>query len=242
MKLSPEELATQTLNPETLEEAVQQVRVNGYVVFESALPLDFIQELLVAYMEVYESYLQDPDPTFGKNHYRVFLPFRAPFNDERVINNPLATPVLEALLGKDFTCHYFASNPCAPGSDHQAVHADIFPLFPASEVTPPAYHAVLNIPLVDNNEENGPMDIWPGGSHLSTIPPEQMEKLAPVMPYKQDVMPAGSVMVRNGRMWHRGTPNRSNAPRPNLALVYNRPWLNVAGRVGIPQDELIQTI
>jgi hypothetical protein len=43
-------------------------------------------------------------------------------------------------------------------------------------------------------------------------------------------------MVRDGRMWHRGTPNRSNAPRPNLALVYNRPWLNVSGRIGIPQD------
>jgi len=25
-------------------------------------------------------------------------------------------------------------------------------------------------------------------------------------------------------MWHRGTPNRSNQMRPNLALVYGRSW------------------
>jgi hypothetical protein len=37
-------------------------------------------------------------------------------------------------------------------------------------------------------------------------------------------MPAGSMLLRDLRVWHRGTPNRSVRSRPNLALVYTRPW------------------
>ena len=37
-------------------------------------------------------------------------------------------------------------------------------------------------------------------------------------------------------MWHRGTENRSQRPRPNIALVYSRPWLGAGlKRIGIPQ-------
>ena len=35
---------------------------------------------------------------------------------------------------------------------------------------------------------------------------------------------AGSVLLRDLRTWHRGTPNQSSAPRPNMSLVYTRPW------------------
>jgi ectoine hydroxylase-related dioxygenase (phytanoyl-CoA dioxygenase family) len=38
------------------------------------------------------------------------------------------------------------------------------------------------------------------------------------------LMPAGSLLVRDPRMWHRGTPNRSTEARPMLSLAYGRPW------------------
>lgn len=236
MKLSTEESASGQLNPGTLEFAIQQVKVNGYVIFESVLPAGFVRELHDAYIEVFERYLKDPDPTFGKNHYRVYLPFRPPFNDERIIANPLALPILDTLLGQDFVCHYFASNTCAPGSEFQPAHSDIFPLFPHHDVKPPAYHVVLNIPLVDTTEESGPVELWPGGSHWNTLPREQIEKLSKVMPAQPALMPAGSILLRDGRMWHRGTRNLSGHVRPNLALVYTRSWLDVTGRIGIPQE------
>lgn len=237
MHLTDSELASGQLNADTLDWAVQQIKVNGYVIFESVLSRDFVQELLDAYMEVYEQYMTDPDPTFAKNHYRVYLPFRAPFNDERIINSPFATPVLEALLGEDMVCHYFASNTAAPESDFQPAHSDTFALFPGMDVKPPAYHMVLNIPLVDTTAENGAMHIWPGGSHLNTLPTAEIGRLAEVIPYIPAVMPAGSVMLRDGRMWHRGTRNTSNTPRPNIALVYQRAWVGGSpNRVGIPQE------
>lgn len=38
------------------------------------------------------------------------------------------------------------------------------------------------------------------------------------------LMPAGSFLVRDPRMWHRGTPNRSDAARPMLSVAYGRSW------------------
>jgi ectoine hydroxylase-related dioxygenase (phytanoyl-CoA dioxygenase family) len=38
------------------------------------------------------------------------------------------------------------------------------------------------------------------------------------------LMPAGSFLIRDPRMWHRGSPNRSDAARPMLSLAYGRSW------------------
>jgi hypothetical protein len=236
MKLSPEELKSNQLHPDTLEAAIHQVKVNGYVLFESVLPREFVDELRAEYMALFERFMKNPDHTAGENHYRMFLPFQPPFIDERIITSPFVMPILHGVLGERILCHYFASNTCLPGSTYQPVHSDIYPLFPEADMHPPAYHMVLNIPLVDTTEENGPVEIWPGGSHLNTLPRDQIEKLAPTMPSELAVMPAGSIMIRDGRMWHRGTLNRSQAARPNIAIVYTRHWIDRGNRpIGIPQ-------
>ena len=77
---------------------------------------------------------------------------------------------------------------------------------------------------MDFTEENGPLEIWPGGTHGMTGGMD-MKALAPVMHSERVLMPAGSILLRDMRMWHRGTPNRSTEMRPNLALIYSRPWL-----------------
>ena len=238
MRLTSEEISNNQLSPATLQAAVQQVKVNGYVVFESVLPLDFVEELRADYMRLYiEALKTAPEKTFGFNHYRLFLPFRPPYIDERIINSPFALPVFEALLGPDFVSHYFASNTAAPGSDYQPVHSDTFNLFPEQGLITPPFMMVLNIPMVDTTEENGPMDIWPGGSHLMNVPRDEIATVSETLTRQSGTMPAGSIMIRDGRMWHRGTRNQSNTARPNIAIVYIRPWLSSGmRRIGIPQD------
>jgi len=238
MHLSADEIANGQLTLDTLTQALTLIKVNGYVVFEKVIPEDLIETLFKEHQTIFDKYLEDPDPTFGINHYRTYMPFREPFADERVIANPLVVPILNNLLGKDFVCHYLASNTCLPGSDYQPPHSDVYPLFPGTDIKPPPYHMVVNIPLVDITEENGPIEFWAGGTHLNTFGMEEVEALAPFMQSQTATMPAGSIFIRDGRMWHRGTQNKSNAPRPNLAMVYTRPWVDVgARRIGIPQDK-----
>jgi ectoine hydroxylase-related dioxygenase (phytanoyl-CoA dioxygenase family) len=130
---------------------------------------------------------------------------------------------MEAVMGPDLALVYFASDTPLPGSDYQRVHADTRLLFPETTLSLPCYGMVLNVPLVDCTEENGSLEFWPGGTHL--MPGKlHVERLAPHMQSRRANLKAGSVLLRDLRMWHRGTPNRSDRPRPHLALVYVRPW------------------
>ncbi len=236
MKLTADELpADGTLPPERLALAAQAVAVDGYVVFERVLPPGQVADLRAAFLRVFDAYVARTDPNRGANRFQMHLPFLAPFCDEAVIANPLTLAVLDKLLGPDYVCHYFASDTPLPGSDYQAVHSDIGLLFPEMPLSLPAYSVVVNIPLVDFTPENGPLEIWPGGTHLMPGG-TKIADLAPTMHSETVLLPAGSLLVRDMRMWHRGTPNRSDHARPNLALIYSRPWLKTHyPPIGIPQ-------
>ncbi|MBT3270550.1 hypothetical protein HN371_25640 [Candidatus Poribacteria bacterium] len=236
MLLTQAELDANALDPETLRLAVQQVRVNGFVVFEGVLPSDVVDELHEDFMRLFRDYTAATDDNRGTNRYQTHLPFAAPFNAPQVITSPFALPVIKALLGDDCVCQYFASDTPMPGSEYQAVHSDIHRLFPGMPVAPPTFAVVLNVPLVDFREDNGPVEIWPGGTHLM---PEDanMHELAESMDSKPCIMPRGSLLIRDIRMWHRGTPNRSDAPRPNMAMIHARHWLRTSyPPIGIPQE------
>ena len=226
LQLSTEEIRDRQLKPETLDLAAQAVRVDGCAVFERALPESLITQLREGFQRVFEEHVKQTDPNRGANRYQMHLPFAPPFADPQVYENPLVLSVLDELLGKDCICHYFASDTPMPGSDYQAVHSDITLLFPEMPLSLPAYSIVVNIPLVDFTEENGPVEIWPGGTHLFPGG-TKIADLAPKMRSEKVIMPAGSLLIRDMRMWHRGTPNRSDHIRPNMALIYSRPWLNL---------------
>jgi ectoine hydroxylase-related dioxygenase (phytanoyl-CoA dioxygenase family) len=239
MKLSVEELSSRTLKPETIQIAAEQVRINGYVLLEDILSKEKVKALHSIFMDLFEAHIAKTDSNRGKNRTQMFLPFADPFIDPELVTNPFALPIMEELLGKDCAIKYFASDTPLSGSDYQAVHSDLTPLFPGSSITLPATGVVLNIPLVDFQEDNGPVEIWPGGTHL--IPenvnrPENIQMLAQTMHSEPVIMTAGSLLIRDIRMWHRGTPNRSDAARPNLAMVYFRSWFNAQPKIDIPHE------
>lgn len=248
INLTPEELSTGILSPDTLALAVEQVKVNGYIVFEKVLDDAFILELKGSFDPLFDEYISRKGYNTGTNRAQMHLPFIAPYNDERVINHPIAMSIVEQILGKDCKCSYFASDTPMPGSDYQNVHSDTMPLFPELSVPLPAFSLVVNIPLVDTTEENGPLEVWPGGTHLnpdyanhdtldgSVNPHLHIVRAAENMLSEKVYMSAGSIVVRDLRMWHRGTPNRSNARRTNIALIYNRAWYGSSFEIQIPRD------
>ncbi len=237
MQLTPQELESGRLSPTTLDLAIGQVRNNGYVLFERVLSPTLVAAMQASFTDLLEAHVQQADPNRGARRYQMHMPFAPPFSDERVIASPFVLPIVEALVGEDCICHYFASDTPLPGSDYQAVHPDIYQLFPESSAVMPPYSIVVNIPLVDAREDNGPLEIWPGGTHHYVAQPSQVANLAAEMQSVRVLMPAGSIVIRDSRMWHRGTPNRSTAPRPNFTLIYSRFWLKLRYRpIPIPQS------
>lgn len=222
--LSDSERAGQRLSDEHQQLSTQLLEINGCVVIRRAIPAETVDQLLRAFLPLLQAEASQSSANRGANRYQMHLPFQEPFTSPQVITNSYALPLVHRLLGSDAVCHYFASDTPLPGSEYQRVHSDVALLFPEMPLSLPAYSMVLNIPLVDFTEENGPLEIWPGGSHLM---PGGVDILAMAerMPSQRVLMPAGSVLLRDMRMWHRGTPNLSTSPRPNLALIYSRPWL-----------------
>ncbi|MFC0332197.1 phytanoyl-CoA dioxygenase family protein [Paenibacillus sepulcri] len=253
MKISQAEIDSGRLLPETVELAVNLIEVNGYVIFERVMHAEKVEKLYTRYMEILEPYLEEhgeevynPNNGFndGTNHIRLYLPFEQPFIDESIIAHPFVTAVLDRLLGEDCILHYLATNTSLPGGrNSQPVHADTSAHFgDRCGVNLPISNLVVNFPLVDTDETNGPMEIWPGGTHLHpdfrySRSAYSKEKLAEHMHFIKALMPAGSIMIRDDRMWHRGTPNRSDRPRPNIAMIYApAPNGKHSGTIQIPSD------
>jgi len=200
-----------------------KIRVNGFTIIERALPIRLIDVLRERFDQLLAAYRESVASNRGDSRYQMYLPFEAPFSSPLLYEHPVVLAITEAVLGQQILWTYLASDTPLPGSDYQRVHSDTSLLFPETIFSAPPYGLVVNVPLVDVTEENGPLEVWPGGTHY--MPGRvDMATLAETMVSQRLTMKAGSVLIRDLRVWHRGTPNRGTRSRPNLALVYTRPW------------------
>ena len=240
MQLTQEEIREKKLSADHYAEAVRELRVSGYTILERALAADLVATLHSAFIAQLEENIREIGDNRGRHRQGgVALPVEIPFSDPEVLGNALALDVLTNLLDEDITCSYFASDTPMPGSEYQPAHLDGKALFPGLRVSLPPYMIELNIPLVDFRDDNGPLEVWPrthlladfdlsdAGALQRSAEEERKQSLERFAEHLQPVrvlMPAGSLLLRDPRMWHRGSPNWSDAPRPMLSIAYNRPW------------------
>ncbi|MDF2708571.1 MAG: kanJ [Nonomuraea muscovyensis] len=122
-----------------------------------------------------------------------------------------------------------------PGSSPQPVHADWEPLWPQPGLAHPPFMLAVNIALVDTGEHNGSIEVWPGTHELASrevyrhgslcVREELLEERRAARPPERVAMRPGDVLVRDVRLWHRGTRNTSGTARPMLWLLLAAPWL-----------------
>lgn len=242
ISISSEERYSFSLDPNTIDIAADQIKKNGYIVIEQVLDEAQIESLKQAFEPLFDEYIKQKGFNTGTNRAQMYLPFREPFCHEYVIANPIALSIIERVIGSECRCSYLATDTACPGSDYQQVHSDTPPLFPELGVSLPSYCLVLNIPLVDVTENNGPLEVWPGGTHLDHEKTTYTELFGPTtnaaryMYSEKLTMKAGSMIIRDIRMWHRGTPNFTETNRTNLALTYTREWFGAGGNLHIPQE------
>ncbi|HST53750.1 MAG TPA: phytanoyl-CoA dioxygenase family protein [Pyrinomonadaceae bacterium] len=160
----------------------------------------------------------------GPGRFYVTLPFAPPFADPAVYEDEDVLAVVRRLVGDDAQLHQLATDTPLEGSVYQDVHRDAPPLFPEWGRETPPFQLAVNFPLVDVTGERGPFEIARGTHSMSKeeglrrIETGEV-KLEPLL------MKAGDVMIRDVRGLHRGTPNRTDVPRPVVVLGYSRRWL-----------------
>jgi ectoine hydroxylase-related dioxygenase (phytanoyl-CoA dioxygenase family) len=159
--------------------------------------------------------------------YAVFAKTRA-FDDLAV--HPLLLAALDHALGE----HYQFSAPVAlqigPGEKAQVLHRDedVYPL--------PRPHdpVVVNSmwALCDFTADNGSTRLVPGSHRWpEDRRPDESETVTVTMP-------AGSVLIYLGGLWHGGGANTTDRPRPGLLLEYVVSWLRAQETqlIAVPPD------
>jgi hypothetical protein len=247
MKISQEEREQKQLNAENLTVALRTLRECGYVVLEGVLPTEWVEELRVAFVAELKRAVEGKPEELkkAKGHYGTSSPMQSPFTDPLAIENPFACQLMESAMGKGvFGYLPYGCNTAWPGSGVQNLHRDTGQLFRGEPYVLPVSIVVVNIPLVDFTVENGATEVWPG-SHLivdrGEADREKQDERAAQMPSVRVTMPAGSVVVRDLRCWHRGMPNRTQIIRPMTALVYFRQFHHLPDTMGsfnpkVPRD------
>ncbi|MEP6924538.1 MAG: phytanoyl-CoA dioxygenase family protein [Pyrinomonadaceae bacterium] len=160
----------------------------------------------------------------GSARYYVTLPFEDVFADETIFADPDILEIVQNLVGQDFTMVQLATDTPLLGSDYQEIHRDAPPLFPELDHETPPFQLAVNFPLVSVTKENGPFEVA-RGTHLLTKP-EGLQKIAEgTTGIEPILLQLGDVMIRDVRGLHRGTPNKTDVPRPMCVIGYSRKWL-----------------
>lgn len=248
INFSPEERAAGRPNAESIAKMKRVIDEEGLVVLEDVVDLDHIRILRDKMLEDLPAVLARTDTPFNFTRSNVQQdppPFH-PYLFKDVLLNEYAIAATQSVLGPGLQSAFYSANVALPNTNQrQPVHADIGHLWANMPVATPAYALVINIPLVDMSAANGSTEVWPG-SHLDTsiamqvgdvkVSPSQMEAQARISPPIQPVVKAGSILIRDIRMWHAGMPNPSDQARPMIAMIHWVGWWNHAGKMDFPLD------
>jgi ectoine hydroxylase-related dioxygenase (phytanoyl-CoA dioxygenase family) len=174
--------------------------------------------------------LQRPNGAVGRGPKRYYVEIHPEsirgFVD--LVTHPWVITVCEAILGREYKIVEIGFDVPLPGAVTQPWHRD----FPAPDDTLVGRRLnslAFNLTTVDVVREMGPFEIAPGTQwddpaeyEHGMFPPASLygryEKLA-----QQKLPKMGDISARSALTIHRGTPNRSNVPRPALVLGVDSP-------------------
>jgi ectoine hydroxylase-related dioxygenase (phytanoyl-CoA dioxygenase family) len=215
------ELAADSLESETVEQALRSFRIDGALIIENIVDSAIIAQARAAFEETYSHYLDGFDHEdalrVGDRRILITIKLEPPFDDPRLFANPYLLPLLSTELGEEFILGAFGIVCSLASAPAQHRHHDGGILFRSGiDFVLPATAITVGIPLLEMNGVHGTTALWPG-SHRDASRVKTEEGIEPIVH-------EGSCVLWDFRLWHSGTPNRSTVPRPLLYLTYCRPW------------------
>ena len=241
------------LQPDEVDAAVRIFHRDGFVVVRDVLNADQVRFLRKGCeREAAEVVALDPsrDGNRHRNRYSwggASLTNSVLHREEWVmlVDLPTLTPIVTAIFGSpDYHLRRAAGDFCLPGATYQRLHVDIGdrvggfsdPRGILSIRDLPCPVVCCNFLAQDFTRINGPTRQIRGTQNLrEKIPPLDEEplwmKYSTVCP-----APAGSVMIRDIRAWHGGTPNLSDEMRAIPNAVFLAPWFHERQLPAMPRE------
>jgi ectoine hydroxylase-related dioxygenase (phytanoyl-CoA dioxygenase family) len=196
-----------------LDRHAEAIARDGFTVLERVIEPELVAEL----QETIDRVMVDQQIPYGENRFlgentrRIFnLLARDPLF-ARVPLHPVVLPLVERVLDDQCLLSSLTAIEMQPGQGAQPLHAD-----DGSIALPRPHVPVVCVAiwaLTDFTVENGATRLVPG-SHRSDRRPAKGEQAD----YVEATMPAGSVLVYDGALWHGGGDNRSDARRVGIVV------------------------
>ncbi len=121
--------------------------------------------------------------------------------------------LLARLAGEPLVLAQAAGNLNLPGSVHQNYHID-------GEFA--RRSMIVNLCLTATDDSNGATELVPA-SHRHELGYWRFRRQGWAARAIRPALAVGDVLIRPSNLWHRGTPNRSEFPRPMAAFVWTPP-------------------
>jgi hypothetical protein len=233
--ITDRELRSKTIDPDHLARARRALEEQGMVVLGGVVSVAHLEMLRERMMQDLEHILARPDrpDNFRPGNVQQDPPPFPPYLFEDVLANPIVAAISHDLLGPKAHNDFYSGNTNLPGSQEQPVHVDEGQLWPNLETAHPCSGILVQVCLVETSEHNGAIELWPG-THRETlmhrqskslqIPPERIEARRAIAPPVRGSTRLGDILLRDARLWHRGTSNYSDAPRHMLAMMHRPSW------------------
>ena len=218
-----------------LDEHIERLDRDGFTILHDAFST-LLAEQLSADIDRLEAIgrVKPADNDFeGRRTTRVYNLLAHSTGYEQIPLHPVVLPLVKHLLGDGCLVSSLSSITIGPGETAQPIHAD-------DQVIPiarphPACTANSMWALTDFTAANGATRVIPG-SHLADHSPVYRQHYDSV----PAEMPAGSILVWHGSLWHGGGANRTNERRRGIAMNYCAGWVRQQEnqQLGIPTSRV----
>jgi ectoine hydroxylase-related dioxygenase (phytanoyl-CoA dioxygenase family) len=196
-----------TLTEPAMTEHLARVETDGYSLLEGAIEPELVEQLLTTIRRVEAELEVQPKATLAEGHATMRM-YNLLAKDPAFRAMPLhpnVLPIVERLLDRGCLLSGMTAIDIGPGEHAQPMHGDDIVM--ARHLQRP--HAPMFVTtmwaLTDFTDANGGTRFVPG-SHLFPGTPDQPGALDGV-DVRALEMPAGSVMIFHGSLWHGGGPN-----------------------------------
>jgi ectoine hydroxylase-related dioxygenase (phytanoyl-CoA dioxygenase family) len=216
-----------------VDEHTERIARDGYTVLERVIEPALVDALVADLRRLEDDYEVVPaENAFeGSRTVRIYNLLALGKLYEAIPVHQHVLPVVERVLDAGCLVSSLSSISILPGETAQPIHADdqLIPL------PKPHVPTVCNSmwALTDFTEANGATRLIPG-SHLADHSPDYGT------PYESVAaeMPAGSVLVWHGSLWHGGGANTTDERRIGVAMNYCAGWIRQQEnqQLGVPRE------
>ncbi len=207
---------TSTPGTATIESVTSAIEQDGWAVVHNAMSAEWVAEARADLTRILETTPYGRDDFEGHKTRRVYALFAKTRTFDAAATHPIVLGVLDNVLG-DYQLSAPTGIEIGPGECAQPLHPDdaIYPLArPHDEI-------VMNAmwPLCDFNADNGGTVLVPGSHRWTNEFPGPDSETITIE------MPAGSLLLYRGSLWHGGGANHTDQPRLGVVVHYASSWL-----------------